>query len=372
MNKTPTRQEIRLSPPATSTLPPDEGEITLQKIAEALGVSCTTVCRALKNHPRISQATTRRVEMMAKKMGYRRDAHLTDLMTHLRRRRKVTDRPVLAFLLWQHIPVDPRIFQQKDTIFGGLWRRAWESGYQPELFNLAEYESNCQRLTRVLWSRGIRGAILCPIEHPSRLPDIPWDRLSVVAIGHSIYSGQLHRCVSNLYQGMLDCIERLQGLGYQRIGTVISPSIDARTQRYAHAAYLVTRDAAKPGQLVPALMAAPDNQDALPTWWKKWKPEAVICAGSTGLVQSGVARLGLTIPGDVGLADLQVPGPNGLSGIHQNSCEVGVAAVDLLVSLLQNNQTGLPEIPRTILVNGRWVEGTTTRSIRTQTKTQTL
>jgi LacI family transcriptional regulator len=47
------------------------------------------------------------------------------------------------------------------------------------------------------------------------------------------------------------------------------------------------------------------------------------------------------------------------AGIYQNSLEVGSAGVQLLISLLHHNQRGIPEIPREVLVPGRWVDGST-------------
>lgn len=48
-------------------------EYTIVDIARALGISPSTVSRALKDHPFISQATKERVKKQAAKMGYRRN-----------------------------------------------------------------------------------------------------------------------------------------------------------------------------------------------------------------------------------------------------------------------------------------------------------
>ena len=49
----------------------------------------------------------------------------------------------------------------------------------------------------------------------------------------------------------------------------------------------------------------------------------------------------------------------GCSGIDQNNERVGAAGVDLVVEQLQSNDFGLPENPKTVLIEGRWVPGTT-------------
>ena len=40
----------------------------------------------------------------------------------------------------------------------------------------------------------------------------------------------------------------------------------------------------------------------------------------------------------------------------------GEAAVDLVVSMLHNNESGVPAFPRSILGSSHWVAGTTVRS----------
>ena len=49
----------------------------------------------------------------------------------------------------------------------------------------------------------------------------------------------------------------------------------------------------------------------------------------------------------------------GCAGIDQNNEQVGAAAVDLVVEQLHGNSYGLPEIPKTVLIEGRWITGTT-------------
>jgi hypothetical protein len=69
------------------------------------------------------------------------------------------------------------------------------------------------------------------------------------------------------------------------------------------------------------------------------------------------------VPRDCGFADLdindQVDGD--CSGIRQNYAQVAAAAIDLVVGQIQRNERGLPEFPKVVLVEGSWVDGTTTR-----------
>ena len=81
-------------------IPDDESgnrQITLRDIAKELGVSHVTVSLALRNHPRISEATRERVQKKAEQMGYHPDPMLSAL-SHYRLTSK--EKPVQAILAW--------------------------------------------------------------------------------------------------------------------------------------------------------------------------------------------------------------------------------------------------------------------------------
>jgi DNA-binding LacI/PurR family transcriptional regulator len=54
---------------------------------------------------------------------------------------------------------------------------------------------------------------------------------------------------------------------------------------------------------------------------------------------------------------MSVVGGNADAGIYQNSEEIGRAAVLLLISMIQDNDRGIPALHREILVPGGWVDG---------------
>jgi hypothetical protein len=50
---------------------------------------------------------------------------------------------------------------------------------------------------------------------------------------------------------------------------------------------------------------------------------------------------------------------SGVSGIFERTRKVGACAVDLVVEQIQQNILGVPDIPKSIHIEGEWVEGTT-------------
>lgn len=338
-------------------------QTTLKELAAAAGVAPSTVARALKNHPRISKETRETIKALAEKMGYQRDSELSNLMQRVRKGKKQAERPTIALLVWQTFPVN-LILQHEDSMVAAIYRRTLECGYQPEFFNLADFENNRSRLVGILRARGIRGAILCPVERPAPLPQVPWDELCVVATSYSLFSHHLHRCVPNLYDGMMECIDMLKGLGYRRIGAVFAPSVNLRTHGYFNAAYHVAERNCEHGQLAPLLITDATGEATFKDWLNRWQPEVIITGSSRHWVTRWLEKMNLRIPEEIGLADLQVPDNENISGIWQNHPEIGARSVDFLISLLAENEIGLPRIPRVLSIQCEWREGTTTRRVQ--------
>ncbi|HAO77501.1 MAG TPA: hypothetical protein DCQ92_00730 [Verrucomicrobia subdivision 3 bacterium] len=65
------------------------------------------------------------------------------------------------------------------------------------------------------------------------------------------------------------------------------------------------------------------------------------------------------MPEDIGLAALSILDGNADAGIDQNSDEIGKVAIQLLISLINHNECGIPKICREVLIEGQWVNGTT-------------
>jgi DNA-binding LacI/PurR family transcriptional regulator len=69
-------------------------------------------------------------------------------------------------------------------------------------------------------------------------------------------------------------------------------------------------------------------------------------------------KLGYRVPEDIGLAATSILDGNADAGIDQNSEEIGRAAFETLLSLLNHNQYGIPDIVREVVITGSWVDGT--------------
>ncbi|MGH7946380.1 MAG: LacI family DNA-binding transcriptional regulator, partial [Opitutaceae bacterium] len=62
----------------------DVDSMSIRHIAQLAGISPSGVSLALQNSPKVSEATKRRVLKIAKRVGYRKNAKVAELMSHVR------------------------------------------------------------------------------------------------------------------------------------------------------------------------------------------------------------------------------------------------------------------------------------------------
>jgi hypothetical protein len=72
--------------------------------------------------------------------------------------------------------------------------------------------------------------------------------------------------------------------------------------------------------------------------------------------------LKVRVPADIGFVHLNCYDESGrFAGIYQNGAAIGVAATDMVIAMINRNERGIPELPRSLLIEGTWVEGQTVR-----------
>ncbi|HRP04381.1 MAG TPA: LacI family DNA-binding transcriptional regulator, partial [Opitutaceae bacterium] len=75
-----------------------ERRTTLSDVAKRAGVHVTTVSLALRNHPRLPESTRRRIQSLAKRMGYAPDPLLRALVAYRGRVIERRNVPTLAYV----------------------------------------------------------------------------------------------------------------------------------------------------------------------------------------------------------------------------------------------------------------------------------
>ncbi|WP_043586830.1 LacI family DNA-binding transcriptional regulator [Geminisphaera colitermitum] len=337
--------------------------ISLKTVAEAAGVSRMTVSLALRNHPALAAGTRARVCKIAQKLGYRPDPEIGRVMSEIRSRRCIHKPSTIAYVT-AHERHDE--WKRSPTYFAyyeGAARRAEACGYHLEAFWAREKGMTPRRLSEVIHNRGINGVIVSPF--PYRRPPFEgfcWDYFSAVALGYSLEQPELHRACNHQFRSMQLLVSELYRRGYRRIGFAMEEDMDNRVCHNWRGGFM--SDAASlPGwPVVPFLLHADWTRERFARWLEAEKPDVVVTTGAG--VEDWLAELGLRAPRDIGLAVVDLApllAERRITGIHQNTPQVGAAGVDLLISLMNSNERGVPETPRILMVEGKFVQGETTR-----------
>uniref|UniRef100_UPI00404812E8 hypothetical protein n=1 Tax=Rheinheimera sp. TaxID=1869214 RepID=UPI00404812E8 len=159
--------------------------------------------------------------------------------------------------------------------------------------------------------------------------------------------------------------EELGRRGYRRIGIAVTQWIDARADHTYSGAFLHYQQHIPARNRVPLLLFPKNNlaqgAQTFCAWMKKYQPDAIISFHAY-VPEWITERMQMRIPDDVGLV---VHDWNerlkGFAGINHRRAYVAAAAVDLVATQLMQNEFGIPEVPKQILVPPAWIDGASIR-----------
>ncbi|MEO8352950.1 MAG: substrate-binding domain-containing protein, partial [Chthoniobacteraceae bacterium] len=314
---------------------------------------------ALRNSPKISRATTQRIRTIADRLHYRPNPLVSALMAQLRYQKDVKHRTKLAYVTafatadgWrQPGPFVP--------FFEGARKRAHGLGYDLEEWWARDPETSESQLCEDLITSDIRGLIIAPVPSGTVL-NLEWEKFATAAIGYSLGGPAVHRASNNQFDSMTLALEKLEQLGYRRIGLAISEESDQRVKRRWSAGMLSYQHFLPESDRVPMLLATGSFEDEFREWYGKHRPDAVLSLAWQCIKY--LRDLGARVPDDVGFAHLARTSEEILwAGLNQRSEFVGAAAVDLIDAQLRRNEFGIPVSPRISLVESVWLDGPSLR-----------
>lgn len=307
---------------------------TLEEIAEAAGVSRSTVSRVVNKHPNVRPEVRERVWQMIEKMGYHPNAAARSLAS----RRSYTlgvviPRKVGAIFADPYFPV----------LIEGISDAATDRSYHLmlSLFNRPVEEGFYRR---VLWSRMLDGLLISalPLDHPlpSRLIK---ERVPFVIIGRHPSEPRASFVDVDNVNGARTAVQHLVQHGRRRIATITGPQreIPGLDRLEGYKVALREADVSCDGALVmegawTELSGYMAMQKLLPE-----KPDAVFIASD--LMAMGALRAlrqaGRRVPDDIAIVgfddhEMAAYADPPLTTVHQPIYELGVAAVDLMLRLI--------------------------------------
>jgi len=340
--------------------------VTQKDIARIAGVSHVTVSLSLRNRREIPVVTRQRIHEIAEKIGYSPDPMLKALSAYRLKQRPAAFQANLAWLINHHDPNQLFYFEDFRLYFQGAKTRAAELGYGVEIFNLVDYDYNGKAIQKVLKARGIEGILVSPVENYRDHINLDWSRYSAVRFGYSMKDTVLHTVTNSQYRSAFVATENLKRLGYRKIGCMIGDDFNERTGGHFLGGFLSARahlmlEDIPPCMIDEVILPEANEQywDQPRAWLIKHQPDAILAHAS--YFASFLQKWGYRVPEDIGFASLSLEEESaGSSGIHQNPRKVGRAAVDLLVALIERLETGIPDTPMHVLIEGVWRDGQTT------------
>jgi DNA-binding LacI/PurR family transcriptional regulator len=321
-------------------------------IAKRAGCHKSTVSLALKKHPAIPKSTGERIRSLAKEMGYIPDASLSLIASH----RWNTSAPrghtgvVIGMLVNRGKP-----FTTLERIYPAAVAAAESRGFTVELIHLDDYR-NAKAATRVLYNRGIRGLLLPPFWPEEDMNALDWSAFTPVCCGQGWRSLPAHTVTFDWFKATQLAWRKVAEKGYRRIGAaVFSHQPPAEDDFFRIGASQAEQTLLLPAENhVPVLTCGHYDKAAFLAWMKEHRPDAII--GFSDGAYYWARDEGFPLPDKIGYASLNVSSAE-IAGMPYDLPYVGAAAAEYLITLLHGNELGLPERPRTLLVEPEWHDG---------------
>lgn len=334
----------------------EKKQLTLTEIGEKLGLSKSTVQRAMANDPRCNPATAERVRKLADELGYRPDPIFAALAS--RRGRGGSAGIPLAYLVDEAPGRDEMSYYTPPLV-----ARATELGYRIEKINLRTWDSP-RRLWKILFSRGVAGILARCLraEHSALLEEN--DIFPLVCVGRTdplpfnTVRPSIQFAVHQVWQ-------RMTQLGYRRIGAAVlqhEPMVEDDFSRYSAVLGCQGLSTQAEGAPIPPLTTSIRGPSQIVPWVREHRPDAVI--GFHVRHYYELRDAGFKIPEDIGFASLHLfGGPGGntanglIAGIAQDYALISRSSVNLLDQMIRHGERGVPEKPVTLMVHSEWLDG---------------
>ncbi|MGY6522914.1 MAG: LacI family DNA-binding transcriptional regulator [Mongoliitalea sp.] len=188
------------------------GQATIKDIAKELNVSLSTVSRALKNYPGISEETKRRVKETAERLNYRPNAVALSL------------RQSKSFTIGVIIPEVVHFFFS--TVISGIEEIAYANGYNVILCQTNEKYEREKSILDTMLANQVDGLLVSfsketeDFSHFTKLielelPIVFFDRIPTI-------ENSVHVTVND-FQGAYDAVSHLLQQGYRKIAHISGP-----------------------------------------------------------------------------------------------------------------------------------------------------
>lgn len=330
-----------------------KSRVTQRDVAKKAGVSHMTVSLALRSHPSIPEGTREMILRVCRELGYVPDPMLSSLSAYRAAKRPPAYQSNLGWItMWPQSEAPGVKDSEFEIYFSAASERAREHGYSLERIRLPDIEFNTKRLQKILHARGVMGIALPPAPWPRAELEIDYSRVSAVRFGFSYRYPHLHTLVNAQFHTALQAVQEVLQAGYVRLGIILTRDQDERTSWNFLGGYMAAQNSIPRKNRISPFYPREGDVAEIEQWARRNELDAVIGLGHAEVV----AATGLPL----GYADLSVSvADEHLSGMCQNPGQLGIAAIDLLTSMIHRGETGVPAAPLLLCVYSSWRPGRT-------------
>jgi LacI family transcriptional regulator len=272
------------------------GRITIKDLARRLGISKSTVSRALRDHPNVKPETRQAVLALAQQLDYSPD-------------------PVALSLLQQHSfslgMVIPRIsFPYFSLLLSGAQDIARQAGYQLLFMQSDEAYQLEKTALRTLVANRVAGVLVSlaqETEDYAHLHRLQQQGTPLVLFDRVMNEGNLPRVVMNNYHAAYQATVHLYEMGCRRIAHIGGPQALLVSHERANGYRAALNDLGlgfNPAWLVPAGFRLESGRQGLAQLWENDAvPDGLLCVSDSaaiGAMQALESR-GVAVPQEVAL-----------------------------------------------------------------------
>ena len=310
--------------------------VTIKDIARMAGVSHTTVSRALRGMPGVSEETRQRILEIASRLRYRSNAIARGLVTHR------------SQSIGMLVPDMTNPFYVQ--VAKGAENVASHANYSLLICNSDHIQEKEIKYIDFLREKQVDGLLVVPLQRENRhFVDLFLDRVPLVFIDRFFPELPAPYVITDNYHGERQAVEHLISQGYERIAFLVGTrggyAAEERLRAYCDAIekaglplekelILETR-----GGFQDGYQRAKDVLDMHPL------PDAVLAAND--VVALGIMRYfsecDIRVPEDIAIIgfddiDFAEMLPVPLTTVRQHPLEMGTSAAEILLGLIEGKQ----------------------------------
>ena len=336
--------------------------VTVYDIARNVGVSHTTVARALRDSRDVTKRRREEIQRVALEMGYHPDPRLAALANYRKALGPASFQGVVAWINHWEQPDQLRKFGEFERYWRGAEEVAGRQGFKLEDFRWP-LDCPAKRLESMLVARGVEAVLIPPHSDSLDWGEFDWSKFSVLRFGMSVQSPDSNLVTADQFRATAMAVTRMHEYGYRRIGLAVDFDLDAHLGGNYHGGFLWTQMKLKLCPQMPPFAASAalfrSNPAAevenLKRWLARHRPDAILT--TQPYLPQMLRDLGYRIPEDIAVAGTSVCDIPVDAGIDQRSIEIGRIAMQMLIKQINVGEQGTPLNPCRILVEGRWQDG---------------